>query len=66
MLNVGVLKVTSGNATKRLGTRQETRVVTRAGKNGATAIQQMATQEPHGEKLVENRLTGIYIQAIEN
>ena len=51
VLNVGVLKATSGNVSKRLGTRQETRMATRASKNGATAIQQMATQERHVEKL---------------
>ena len=49
-LNVGALKATSGNVTKRLGTRQETRGAIRASKNG-TPIQQMATQERQVEKL---------------
>lgn len=48
--NVGVLKVTSGNVTKRLGTRRETRVTTQASKNTATTTSQMATQERHAEK----------------
>lgn len=44
---IGVLKATSGNAAKRLGTR---RAATRASKNGAIAIQQMATQPtPRGK-----------------
>lgn len=36
--NVRILKVTSGNINKRLGTKQETRMVSRASKNGAIAI----------------------------
>ena len=48
-LNVGVLKVTSGNVTKRLGTRRETRATTQASKNAATTTPQMAT-ERHAEK----------------
>lgn len=50
-LNVGALKATSGKVTKRLGTRQETPGAIRASKNGATPIQQIATQERQVEKL---------------
>lgn len=48
--NVEVLKMTSGNVTKRLGTRRETRVTTQASKNTATTTLQMATQERHTDK----------------
>ena len=48
-LNVGVLKVTSGNVTKRLGTRRETRAIIQASKNAATTTSQMATKR-HAEK----------------
>lgn len=47
--NAGVLKATSGNATKRLKMRQETRITTRAGKS-AEAAKQLATQELQAEK----------------
>lgn len=49
--NVKILKATSGNVSKWLGTKQETRVATQASKNGAIAIQQVATQEGYVEKL---------------
>lgn len=42
LLNLGILKTTSGNVIKRLKTRQETLVATRASKNAATAIKQIA------------------------
>lgn len=48
-LNVGVLKGTSGNVTKRLGTRRETRVTTQS-KNVATTTPQTAAQERQAEK----------------
>lgn len=41
----GVLKATSGNAAKRLKSRQETRIATRASKNAEAAIKQIATRE---------------------
>ena len=43
-LNVRVLKVTSGNVTKRLGTRRETRATTQTSKNAATTTLKMATK----------------------
>lgn len=48
--NVRALKVTSGNVTKRLGTRRETQVTTQASKNAAATIQQIVTPERHAEK----------------
>lgn len=53
-INVGSLKATSGNASKRLGTGQETQVATRASKSNATPIQQMATQEHHVNFVCKN------------
>ena len=50
LANIGVLKATSGNATKRLKIRQDTRVATRASKNAEAAIKQIATQELQPEK----------------
>lgn len=46
-----ILKATSGNGRKRLGTRQETRAAARGSKNGVTASQHIATQERNVEKL---------------
>ena len=48
--NAGVLKATSGNAAKRLRMRQETRVITRAGKTAEAAGKQLAAQELQVEK----------------
>ena len=48
--NSGVLKVTSGNAAKRLKSRQETRATTRAGKTAEAAVKQLANQELQIEK----------------
>lgn len=50
LANTGVLKATSGNATKRLKIKQDARVVTRASKNAEAAIKQIATQELQAEK----------------
>ena len=44
--NVGVLRATSGNATKRL----KSRVTTRAGKSAEAAIKKFVTQELQVEK----------------
>ena len=49
--NVGVLKITSGNVTKRLKARQDTRVATRATKNAEATIKQIAAQELQAEKV---------------
>lgn len=43
--NSGLLKAVSGNVARRMGMRQETRVITRAGKTVEAAAKQMATQE---------------------
>ena len=48
--NIGVLKIASGNATKRLKARQDTRVATRATKNAEATIKQIATQQLQAEK----------------
>ena len=48
--NLGVLKATSGNATKRLKMRQETRAATRTTKTAEAAMKQIATQELQVEK----------------
>ena len=45
-----VLKVTSGNAAKRLKLRQETRATTRAGKTAKAEAKQLANQELQIEK----------------
>ena len=55
LIELGVFKPTSGNATKRLRTRQETRgttrtTTTRAGKSAEAVIKQFASQELRGEK----------------
>ena len=55
LVDMGVLKPTSGNATKRLRTRQEMRgttrtITTRAGKSAEAVIKQLASQELQGEK----------------
>ena len=55
LVDMGVFKPTSGNATKRLRIRQETRgttrtTTTRAGKSAEAVIKQLATQELQGEK----------------
>ena len=47
--NLGVLKATSGNATKSLKMRQETRVTTRAGKSAEAAIKQIRNSSWKGE-----------------
>lgn len=49
-VNLGVLKATSGNATKRLKMRQETLGTTRASKSAEAAIKQIAAQELQAEK----------------
>lgn len=48
LLNERVLRATSGNASKRLGTRREMRVI--QANNAATTIQQKATQKRQLEK----------------
>lgn len=48
--NLGTLKATSGNTTKRLKMRQETRVATRATETTEAAMKQIATQELQFEK----------------
>ena len=54
LIDMGVFKPTSGNATKRLRMRQETRgttkTTTRAGKSAEAVIKQLASQEIQGEK----------------
>lgn len=50
LVDMGVFKPTSGNATKRLRMRQETRGTTRAGKTAEATLKQIATQEFQAEK----------------
>ena len=50
LIDMGVFKPTSGNATKRLRMRQETRGTTRAGKTAEATLKQIATQEFQAEK----------------
>lgn len=50
LANTGVLKATSGNATKRLKIKDDARVVTLASKNAEAAIKQIATQKLQAEK----------------
>ena len=55
LVGMGVFKPTSGNATKRLRVRQETRgttktTTTKAGKVAEAVIKQLASQELQGEK----------------
>ena len=54
LIDMGVFKPTSGNATKRLRMRQETRgttrTTTRASKSAEAVIKQLASQELQGEK----------------
>lgn len=45
LVNLRVLKLTSGNAAKRLKMRQETRAMTKAGKSAEATIKQIAAQE---------------------
>ena len=50
LIDMGVFKPTSGNATKRLRMRQETRGTTRATKAAEAALKQIASQEFQAEK----------------
>ena len=50
LVDMGVFKPTSGNATKRLRMRQETRETTRAGKTAEATLKQVATREFQAEK----------------
>ena len=50
LIDMGVFKPTSGNATKRLRMRQETRGITRATKTAEAALKQIASQELQAEK----------------
>lgn len=50
LIDMGVLKPTSGNATKRLRMRQETRGITRTTKTAKAALKQIALQEFQAEK----------------
>ena len=50
LVDMGVFKPTSGNATKRLRMRQETRETTRAGKTAEATLKQIATREFQAEK----------------
>lgn len=50
LVNMGVFKPTSGNATKRLMIRQETRGITRTCKTAEATLKQIATQEFQAEK----------------
>lgn len=49
-VKLGVFKATSGNGTKRIKMRQESRVTTRSGKSAEAVIKQFASQELQGEK----------------
>ena len=53
-LNVKVLKMTSGNITKWLRTRQETQATTQASQNAAITTSQMATKR-HAEMFCMNK-----------
>ncbi len=48
--SMGFLKTTSGNVTKRLKTKQGTRISIRVSKNTEATIKQIATQELQVEK----------------
>ena len=50
LIDMGVFKPTSGNATKRLRMRQETREATRTTKTAEATPKQIATQEFQAEK----------------
>lgn len=50
LIDMGIFKPTSGNATKRLRMRQETRGTTRATKTAEAALKQIASQEFQAEK----------------
>ena len=50
LIDMGVFKPTSGNATKRLRMRQETREATRTTKTVEATLKQIATQEFQAEK----------------
>ena len=50
LAKAGILRATSGNGAKRLRTRQESRVTTRAGKSAEAVIKQFASQELRSEK----------------
>ena len=50
LVSLGVLKATSGNAAKRLRTRQETRTTAKWSKTAEATIKQIATQERQVEK----------------
>ena len=45
LINMGVFKPTSGNATKRLRVRQETRGMTRTSQTAKATLKQIASQE---------------------
>ncbi len=50
LIDMGVFKPTSGNATKRLRVRQETREATKNGKSAEATLEQIASQEFRAEK----------------
>ena len=50
LIDMGVFKQTSGNATKRLRVRQETREATRNGKTAEATLEQIVSQEFQAEK----------------
>lgn len=50
LINMGVFKPTSGNATKRLRTRKETRGTNSATKTAEAALKHIASQEFQAEK----------------
>ncbi len=50
LINMGVFKPTSGNATKRLRMRQETRGTTKTTKTAEATLKQIATQETRPKK----------------
>ena len=50
LIDMGVFKPTSGNATKRLRMRQETRGTTSTDKTAEATLKQIATQEFQAEK----------------
>ena len=50
LIDMGVFKPTSGNATKRLRMRQETRGTARTNKTAEATLKQIATQEFQAEK----------------
>lgn len=50
LINMGVFKLTNGNASKRLRMRQETRVLIKTSTTAKITLKQIATQEFQAEK----------------